>query len=502
MLQVNVSVLLSFKNFLCQNIFCLLAIFFSLAAAFLIVYSPAYFFVTLFSFLLIAVLTWKTGESFFALIFYLPFQIALNISSGIDMASGRLLVSVLFLIWFLKSLAVRKLVIPFKMTTWLIFAFLGLVLLSVAFSVDQGRSQIRALYFLSIMPIYFLAAYYLNSVKNINKAIFVFLFSAVLMSVVGLVQFLAQFYIGIDPVMKFLAQNIAPVFYGQSFSETVLANPSWLVNIGGVTVLRAIALFPDPHVLAFYLGLVIPVALSLFLFSDNLKLPNRVKALMLLVNLVLFSALLVTFSRAGYIGAFFGFSAIILLGWKYFSMQIRFTIVSLFIIGSIIFLNSASVSGGLVIQRFTSSFNPFEGSNSERLINWNRAIKVFSDYPLTGVGVGAYSLAIDPRSSSKSAITAHNTYLDIAAEMGLAALLVWFALIAATVKNLAYIFFSEKNMDPETRAFSLGLIGSFAWFSAQAVFDTAIYSPVLFAILMIYFAIAVNLEGIGLNKKL
>lgn len=487
-------VFLPIKLFLRKNFYWLLAVFLNLAAAFFIVYYPAYFFAAFFSFLLLAVLARKTEESFFALIFYLPFQLALNVSSGIDLASGRLLIVLIFLIWLLKSLAAKKQDIPHKITTWLIFIFLGLVFFSFVFSINQGRSLIRVLYFLSIMPIYFIASYYLNSIRSIKKAVFALLSSAVLVSLIGLAQFLAQFYVGIDPVIKFLSQNIAPVFYGQSFSAAVLANPSWLVNIGGATILRAISLFPDPHILAFYLGLIIPLALSLFLFSSNLKFSGKTKILILFANFILFFALLATFSRAGYVGAFFGIAAIILLSWKFLDKRIRFAIGAMVLISGIGVFNSAPPAGGLVFARFFSSFDLSEGSNSERIINWSRAVKIISDYPLAGVGVGAYSFAIDPLSPAKSAITAHNTYLDIAAEMGLAALLVWIALLIVSVKKLADIFFLKDNLNYETRVVALGLIGSFAWFSVQAVFDTAIYSPALFAILMVYFAIAGNLE--------
>lgn len=482
------------KSFFRQNFFRFLAVIASLAAAFLIVYHPAYFFVIFFSFFLLAVLAWKTEESFYALIFYLPFQVALNVSSGIDLASGRVLVLIFFLIWLIKSLAGRQLDIPHKNITWLIFAFLGLVLLSVVFSIDQDRSLVRVLYFLNLMPIYFIAAYYLKSVEKIKKAVFIFLASAMLVSIIGIAQFLVQFYFGIDPMIKFLSQNIAPVFYGRSFSEAVLANPSWLVNINGATIMRAISLFPDPHIFAFYLGLVIPLALSLFLFSSHLKLSGKAKALILFTNFILFFALLATFSRAGYVGAFFGISAVILLGWRYFNKRIKFALVALILVGIIGVFSSVGSASSLVVDRFFSSFNFSEGSNSERILNWNRALKIISDYPLTGVGVGAYSYVVDPRSPAKSAITAHNAYLDIAAEMGLVALLVWLALLGTTLKKLAKVFFSKDNLDQEKKIIALGLIGSFVWFSVQAVFDTAIYSPALFAILIVFFAISVNLE--------
>ncbi len=484
----------AFKLFLHKNFYWLLVVVAGLLAAFFIVYHPAYFFAAVLFFLLLAVMAWKTEESFFALIFYLPFQIALNVSSGIDLASGRLLITLLFVVWLLKGLAKKNLDIPRGAITWLIIGFLGLALFSAVFSIDPDRSLIRVLYFLSIMPVYFLAAYYLNSLQNIKKAIFILLSSAVLVSLIGSIQFLAQFFAGIDPVMDFLAKNIAPVFYGQSFSAAVLANPSWLVNIGGATILRAISLFPDPHVFAFYLGLIIPSALSLTFVSGSLKLSGKTKTLIFLADLVLFFALLTTFSRAGYIGAFLGISAVILLGWKLFGGRVKFMILAAVIFGGIAFFNSSSASLGLILNRFLSSFNPSEGSNSERILNWNRALKIISDHPFAGVGVGAYSLAVDPRSPAKSAITAHNTYLDIAAEMGLAALLVWLALLFTAVRKFAGVLFSKNNSSREAGAIALGLVGSFVWFIVQTIFDTAIYSPALFTILMIYFAIAVNLE--------
>lgn len=478
------------KVFASKTIYWLLLLFFNAFAAFLIVWRPEYFFIISFAALVLMVLAWKTEESLIALIFYLPFQFALNVTSSIDLASGRVLIVLIFLVWIIKALAAKKVSIPYSITTILISAFLGLAFASVVFSTSQDRSSVRFLYFLSIMPLYFVSAYYLNSARIIRKAIIAFLISATLVSLIGIAEFFAQFFLGIDPILKILSQNIAPVFYGQSFAATVLANPSWLVNIGGATVLRAISLFPDPHMFAFYLGLVIPLALSLFLFSGVLKVSDKSKAAILLVNIILFSALLFTFSRAGYVGAAFGVAAIVIAGWKFFSNRVKFTIGTIVIIGGILLFNSSN----LVIARFFSSFNPSEGSNSERLLNWNRALKTISDYPLTGVGIGAYSLAIDPRSGSRSAITAHNTYLDIAAEMGIFALLVWVALLAATIKKLtAFLSAGGRDLD-EQKVFALGLLGSFVWFSAQSIFDTAIYSPTLFAILMVYWAIVANLD--------
>ncbi len=461
-----------------------------LLSAGLIVWQPVYFLLFLAVILFFIIIFWKTEESLIALIFYLPFQIALNVSDNIDLASSRLIVVVLFFVWLIKSLAKKNLVIPNKLTTWFLMIFLGLAALSAYFSIDQEKSAIRLLFFLSIFPLYFISAAYLNSIIKITKVIYILLFSAAIAASVGIIQFLSQFIFGIDAMMDFWSKNIAYMFYGQSFGKAVIANPSWLVNVGGETFFRAISFFPDPHMFAFYLGLIAPVALCLVLFSNIFNFSFWQKLLLYACNAFLFLAIGLTFSRAGYVGAFFGIATVILSGWEFFNKRIKFVIGAVILVGGIAIFNSSN----LIVSRFFSSFNPAEGSNSERLLNWRQSFKIMENYPITGVGVGAYAEALNARALARSSVTAHNTYFDIAAEMGLPALIIWILILIVTIKNLLLIFKSKERELSKEKIISLGLIGAFVWFSVQMVFDTAIYSPTLLAILMIYLAISVNLE--------
>ncbi|MBU4141307.1 O-antigen ligase family protein [Patescibacteria group bacterium] len=461
----------------------------SLALAALIAWQAVYFLFFLAAVLFLAIVFWKTEESLIALVFYLPFQIALNVTESIDMASSRIFVIVLFLAWLIKSLAKKKLIIPYGMTTWLLAIFLGLAALSAYFSIDQGKSAIRLLFFFSIIPLYFISAAYLNSTIKITKVIYVLLFSSSIAAIAGIVQFLSQFIFGIDAIMDFWSKNIAYLFYGQSFGKIVVANPSWLVNVGGETLFRAISFFPDPHMFSFYLGLAAPIALSLAFFSNIFNLSNWRRFLLYICNAVIFLALVLTFSRAGYVGAFFGIAAIIFLGWKFFNKRIKFIIGAVVLIGGIVVFNSSSA----VVSRFFSSFNLSEGSNSERLLNWRQSIKIIEDYPATGAGVGAYAEAVNARASERSSITAHNTYFDIAAEMGIPALLIWIIILILTIKKFISILRSRDCELSKEKVISLGMIGALVWFSVQMFFDTAIYSPVLLALLMVYLAISVNL---------
>ena len=62
---------------------------------------------------------------------YLPFQIALNPAEGIDLASVRVIIPILALIWLILALKNRQVFIPAKIQTALTLSFLFLAGLSL-----------------------------------------------------------------------------------------------------------------------------------------------------------------------------------------------------------------------------------------------------------------------------------------------------------------------------------------------------------------------------------
>ncbi|MCK5460083.1 O-antigen ligase family protein [Candidatus Parcubacteria bacterium] len=457
------------------------------------------------------------------LIFYLPFQIALNITSGIDLASGRAFILYLFIVWIIKSLAEKRFIIKFNLQAILILAFLFIAIFSMTQAWDSERAIRKILVFLSVFPLYFIITSVetrqclVSTVANkkyISKILSTLILSGFILSLIGVIQFALQFLIGIDPIIIFWSKYIAPLFYGNTFGAEVISNPSWLVNIGGATVLRAFSLFPDPHMFSFYLGLLIPIALACWLHSPyrsgavELKcvaLANRLHSsvetmeptkifnsnfLYLALITMLFAELL-TFSRGGYLGMIFGVGTVVILLWRQIAFKKKI-ILGLISATAIIFLLTTSQS---ILSRFLSSFNFNEGSNTERLKNWNQGSEMFADNFFFGVGIGNYSLEINPTIEYRSPVYAHNLYLDIGAEMGIFALIVWILLIIITIFQL---YKTSKNSDNEfSKVISVGLIGSLVWFSVHSIFDTPIYSPTILGI----FVIILSLSSIILNSK-
>ncbi|MCK5490261.1 MAG: hypothetical protein KAI67_00290, partial [Candidatus Pacebacteria bacterium] len=105
-------------------------------------------------FLLVSVLFILASFKYFnqvllLLILYIPFQIALNITAGIDLASGRVLILYMFVIWIIKSLAEKNFVIRLNLQTLLIGIFLMLAVFSMLQAQDMERSIRKILVFLS-----------------------------------------------------------------------------------------------------------------------------------------------------------------------------------------------------------------------------------------------------------------------------------------------------------------------------------------------------------------
>ena len=439
------------------------------------------------------------NQVLFLLIFYLPFQVALNITSGIDLASGRVLILYLFIVWIIKSLAEKRFVIRFNLQMILICLFLFLAIFSITQAWDSERAIRKILVFLSIFPLYFIVTSLFcevetrhclvstveNNKKYVYKIINALILSGFSLSLIGVVQFALQFFIGIDPIIIFWSKYISPIFYGNTFGAEVIANPSWLVSIGGATILRAFSLFPDPHMFSFYLGLLIPIVLAIALVDKNNS------KLLYLILIIMLLAELLTFSRGGYLGMIAGIGITIIFLWRQIAFNKKI-ILGLISAIAVIFLLTTNQS---IVNRFLSSFNFNEGSNTERLKNWNQGYEMFANNFLFGVGIGNYSLEINPTIEYRSPVYAHNLYLDIGAEMGIFALIVWVLLIIITIWQLYKV--SKKTEDNFFRALSLGLIGSLVWFSAHSFFDTPIYSPTILAI----FTVAISLSVIIFNNK-
>ena len=449
---------------------------------------------------------------FYILIAYIPFQIALNPYQDIDLMSGRVLILALFFYWLWtirnssktdiriresSVLAANKnnKIFNFQSILLLVFLFLSFVSLSQAKEVFWGIRKI--LVFCSIFPLYFLTVGIIDNLEKVKGTFKILVFCSLPIAIIGIFQFLAQFIFTAGEAMNFLTKWIAPVFYGRSFGWLVSANPSWLMELGGQFYLRAISIFPDPHTFAFYLGLIIPLAVSLLFFAKE----NRKMLLVVCCSLIV--SLLLTFSRGGYFAmlttmTFFGL--FFLLKSKLFKISSKHKIL-LFIVYCLLFI-VLLVPITPISRCFYSSFDSLRYSNIERIKVWNESLDAISEHPWFGVGIGNFPKFVDPWAKYLSPINAHSLYLDIASEVGIFALWAWLFLFFGTIllllKNAR--IYSDEDADSLGFAISLGLAGSLIWFSCHALVETPIYNPTILAILMLILGLSSVVINLRTNK--
>lgn len=405
----------------------------------------------------------------FFLALYLPFQIALNPTEGIDLASVRIIIPVLFILWLARGLKNKKIIVKNTIITAFLTIFLVLNLFSALISKNIDWSARKLLFLFSIFPIYFVISAVISDKNKMEKTIKFLLWGGFLAALVGIFQFLLQFITGLEKTYKFWATFFIWPFLGNSFGVAVLKNNSWLVNISGKTYLRAISTFPDPHMFSFYLGLLIPLSIGMAL--------KHKKFIYLLFLIILIFADILTFSRGGYLGILAGVLAISFLIWNKFNAKYKTItlIVAALVLGILFF-------PGPVSERLASSLNLSEGSNSSRIEIWQKTVKIILDKPFLGVGIGNYPLEIKPSADWREPIYAHNTYLDIAVETGIINALIWIGLLAFSIT--AFLKKSKKEN------FFLWLAISLVIFSTHSLVETAVYSPVVLTLLLMIISFA------------
>lgn len=407
-----------------------------------------------------------------ALIVFLPLQFALNIGDNFDLVTTRLMVPIVFLLWLARSMAKKKIFVPLKVEIWFVVSFLFLSSLSLFLGKDASAGYRKLLYFFSIFPIFFVAADVLQEKQWKNRMFLVGIISGSIAALLALFQFLLPFFLGIQKAVK-IWEELVPYVLGNSFGNLVAMNSSWLVNIGGVTWMRAFGFFPDPHNFSFFVNLCFFSGLGYF-FSQK---KNPVKTFIVLSLVLMFASVILSFSRGAYLGLIAGaaFFAVIFL------KRSKILGKTLLAIGlAIVFL--FALNSSLVSTRLASSFNLKEGSNKERFENWAEAANIVLDYPIAGVGLGNYARMVDPEAAERSSIYAHNLFLDIAVETGIPNAMIFFSLIFVSV----WRGIKSKNY------LGLGISAGLISFFVHSIFDTALYSPQVLTIFLVLMALELN----------
>ena len=403
---------------------------------------------------------------FFLFCAILSFSFALNPTTGVDLPVVRILAPAIFVLWLIHSLAKRRVVVDPRVRFWLFAIFLFICTLSVFVAMDQARAIRKILFLLSFFPLYFVVFDVSGSETQKLLTLKILCWGAGLLSFFAIALFSLQFIIGIDPTLEII-RGFIPIFLGNTFGEIVSAFPSWLVNVGGKTVIRSFGTFPDPHLFALYINLLLPIALYLYLKSKERK--------FLVFFVFMLLASLLSFSRAAYLALLVG-------GLFLFTNSRPLKILNktpLLALAGFVVMVFLFIFPNPLMTRFVSSFNFSEGSNSGRIEMWEAGLEIIRDEPFLGVGIGNFSRIVDPMSNVRSPIYAHNLFLDFGSETGVANAVLLLIILMCPIAS----YFKYR------RGLSKFVAVSFVILLAHSIFETPFYSVRVFPLVLILLAL-------------
>ncbi len=220
--------------------------------------------------------------------------------------------------------------------------------------------------------------------------------------------------------------------------------------------------------------------------------------LLLIPFLIQFRGIMVTFSRGGYIAFAAGLYAI-----NFFRSKLLFflTLVATWII----VLNPIFLPSGIrfrMSQTFTNKVSyvqmdkdvedSVDGSTRSRIEIWKGALKMISEQPIFGVGYGLFFPLIANYWIGGFSIDAHNTYLIIAAEMGVPALVTFILIILMVTWNTFQLY--RTTEDPYTKAFALGFLGGLFGLMVSNMFGSRLDSQEVSSYFWILTALMIRLR--------
>ncbi|HWQ60358.1 MAG TPA: O-antigen ligase family protein [Candidatus Fimivivens sp.] len=404
-------------------------------------------------------------------LFLLPFQVALSPVSGVDLPVSRIVSIFLFLSLLALMLARRKLIVPLSVEVLFLGLFLFLSFLSVFWAQDVSWAVRRFLFLFSFFPLFPLYVTLFHEKPDAAARLCRALAAgAGLAALIAIVEFLSQYVFGVATVFRVWVSSVLPIFLGPSFAASVAQYPSLLVNIGGRTLLRASAFFPDPHMAAFFFGLSFPPAVWSCMNAKT----TWGKYLFAFFASVIAIADLLTFSRGGYAGLGFGAAVFV---WRYVFAGDASRWRRLAVVGAMIVVPIVLFSVAPLRERSASMFLVGEGSNMGRMDMYVQAIRNIGRQPY-GYGLGNYPLAVKPTAEYREPIYAHDLFLDIATESGILGAFCFFAAL----------YFVFRSLIRQQNGLLFAGAVSVAIFFGHALFEMPLYSVHVLPVVLLFLA--------------
>ncbi|HVG20365.1 MAG TPA: O-antigen ligase family protein [Blastocatellia bacterium] len=234
--------------------------------------------------------------------------------------------------------------------------------------------------------------------------------------------------------------------------------------------------FGNPNDMATALNILLPITVALALSRKG-----RVRLLYFACAAIIAFGVIISFSRAGFLGLL---AMGVVLLWKV-GRRNRIATALVFLLTAGIFVSA--LPSGYADRLFTILHTEKDGTGSaqERRVLLGQAIELAAKHVAFGVGMGNFSVySINNRA-------AHNSYLEISAELSLAGLMAYLTLIFAPLRTLRRIenqtAFARAPRERETYYLSVGVQAAIVAYIVCSLFSSIeyywyLYFPVAYAV--------------------
>ncbi|MDD3006122.1 MAG: O-antigen ligase family protein [Candidatus Pacebacteria bacterium] len=409
-----------------------------------------------------------------------------------------------------------------------LFGIIGILSLFSAQSLGAG---VKKMVFLgSVFLLFSVVSFAVRKKEDVEKVLKSVFASGVGILAIGYLQLGATFGMTLYDFWGMWDKYVIQAFYGERTMHLLSYSNTWFsyYDASGEIppTLRMFSVMPDSHSFSMLMIIFIPFALF-YAFAAKKK---SVKAKYLAVLALMFLAIYFSGSRGAWVG-WLGALAVALYFYLLEKMPRGIKIVNagdyaklknvykkalgamlIFIViipvaSLVLNLNqdsqliregrmlSAEQKKNALLHRTWSISDMEETSNKGRMEIWGDSANSVIRHPLLGIGIGNFPFALEEKiGTSKMGASAHNIYLDIAVEMGLAGALIFLWMSWKIAEKLFLL--SRKFKEERFRLLAFSILLSFVWICAYGLFDVVILNDKVLMFIVIILAVLYKLEDL------